>query len=106
MKESCIALFRSLIHRPAQFNPEQLAARRQRELEQAQSLTRTTSPTPALPSAVATINKPAEQWVCPACTFNNPGSATTCIVCNTKKGAVVEKVRRTDEEMMNRRSLI
>ena len=87
-----MSLFLISFNRPDQFNPEQLAARRQREMEQSQSLTRNTSATPTLPSAIATINKPSEQWVCPACTFNNPGSATVCIVCNTQKGAVVEKV--------------
>lgn len=67
--------------------------RRQREIEQVQSLTRASSnPTPAMPTVVATVNKPTDHWICPACTFKNPSTASVCIVCNTVKGAVIEKV--------------
>ena len=134
LKDNCESFhIQFFIDRPAQYNPSQLAARRQRELEQAQSLTR--NPSAAMPSAVATINKPGSNndigsasnainagnassagnanngskgvgassaaaaglsngnaWTCTACTFNNPATAVTCVVCNTPKGAVNEKV--------------
>ena len=83
----------SLINRPQQFNPEALAARRQRELEQSQSLAAHTATATALPSATASIvnkNNAEEQWVCPACTFSNPASARKCVVCSTEKGRAVE----------------
>lgn len=74
------------MNRAPQFNPEALAARRQREMEQTKSLMHSSN---TLPSATVTINKPENQWVCPACTFSNPGSAKQCVVCSTPKGQVV-----------------
>ncbi|KNB43533.1 hypothetical protein JH06_2649 [Blastocystis sp. subtype 4] len=80
---------------PPQFNPEALAARRQREMEQAKSLTHSSN---SLPSATVTINRPENQWVCPACTFSNPASAKQCVVCSTPKGQVVNTKTRFMEK--------
>ena len=80
--------------RPQSFNPDQLAARRQREMEQVQSLAHgSTNP---IASVSVSINTTEEKWVCPACTFSNPVSAKQCVVCNTKRGAVIEKKESED----------
>ena len=84
--------FPSLTPSPAQFNPDHLAARRQREAEQ--SLTHSASTSTPLPAVKVTVNSPQEHWVCPACAFSNPASAKTCVVCNTERGAVIKKVGR------------
>ena len=34
--------------------------------------------------------------MCPACTFSNPMSAKQCVVCSTKKGAVIDKTANAD----------
>ena len=80
--------------RPQSFNPDQLAARRQREMEQVQSLAHgNTNP---IASVSVSINTTEEKWICPACTFSNPVSAKQCVVCNTKRGAVIEKKANED----------
>ena len=86
--------FPSLTPSPAQFNPDHLAARRQREAEQSLTHSTSTSTSTPLPAVKVTVNSPQEHWVCPACAFSNPASAKTCVVCNTERGAVIKKVGR------------
>ena len=86
----------SLLARPQSFNPDQLAARRQREAEKAQAQAASHANANPLPSVTVTINSTEEKWVCPACTFSNPMSAKQCVVCATTKGAVIDKTASAD----------
>ena len=86
----------SLLARPQSFNPDQLAARRQREAEKAQAQAASHANANPLPSVTVTINSAEEKWVCPACTFSNPMSAKQCVVCTTKRGAVIDKAANAD----------
>ena len=81
---------------PQSFNPDQLAARRQREAEKAQAQAASHANANPLPSVTVTINSAEEKWVCPACTFSNPMSAKQCVVCTTKRGAVIDKAANAD----------